>query len=233
MTRLLRACRTARGEGRKRKGWQRNTARPLCDHGWGGNVSSLVAAMRLLDFTFSAFDPEGEICYCLRTTSLSCLVVASLGNAHQILDRNESSYGISPSYNSYGHTIFSHLPPSPADPTPSHKMFLLGYSSYTLVRFLFLYPTPWSKTWECGSWAYTLKLQSITEGSQSSNSSGSGGRSDQGVLAASGLLPLACSATLAQPRPICLGMVPPKVGWTLLYQLAIRKMSYRHAHRLI
>ena len=177
MTRLLRACRTARGEGRKRKGWQRNTAKPLCDHGWGGNVSSLVAAMRLLDFTFSAFDPEGEICYCLRTTSLSCLVVASLGNAHQILDRNESSYGISPSYNSYGHTIFSHLPPSPADPTPSHKMFLLGYSSYTLVRFLFLYPTPWSKTWECGSWAYTLKLQSITEGSQSSNSSGSGGRS--------------------------------------------------------
>ena len=29
----------------------------------------------------------------------------------------------------------------------------------------------------------------------------------------------------------CLGMVPPKVGWTLLYQLAIRKMSYTHALR--
>lgn len=44
-----------------------------------------------------------------------------------------------------------------------------------------------------------------------------------------GLLLGSCSATfLIQPRHTYLGKV---VGWTLLYQLIIKKMSHRHVHR--
>jgi len=41
-----------------------------------------------------------------------------------------------------------------------------------------------------------------------------------------------CSARLLiQPRPTCLGMVPPTVGQAFLHQLASKKMLHRHTHR--
>lgn len=38
---------------------------------------------------------------------------------------------------------------------------------------------------------------------------------------------------LVQPRSTCPGMVPLQVGWTLLGQLAIKKMPHVHDHRPI
>lgn len=46
-----------------------------------------------------------------------------------------------------------------------------------------------------------------------------------------GFLALAWSATFVKPfRPTCLGMISPVVAWTLVHQLANKKMHDRCGH---
>lgn len=61
---------------------------------------------------------------------------------------------------------------------------------------------------------------------------GGNSRQEPGGMLITSLLSGFCSARLTiQPRPTCLGMVPPAVGQAFLYQLASKKMLHRHAHR--
>lgn len=137
---------------------------------------------------------------------------------------------------SWGYYLFlkstaSYLP----DPSSIQKQALtllygMHHSAHHRCSDLFsIAVTKHSNQYQCGDGrgylTYTPRSQSVTERSNSMNQAGT---MPTGLVMASHSV-----AFLIVLRLNCLGMAPVPIGQTLLYQLAIKKMSCRHAHRLI
>ena len=137
---------------------------------------------------------------------------------------------------SWGYYLFlkstaSHLPdPSSIQKQALTHLYGMHHSAHHRCSDLFsIVVTKHSNQYQCGDGrgylTYTPRSQSLLERSDSMNQAGT---MPTGLVMASHSV-----AFLIDVRLTYLGMAPVPVARTFIYQLAFKKMPYRHAHRLI